>query len=37
MITIRHMINTLQKQLLANETLASEAFNKVQEVSIIFG
>ena len=36
MITMWHMINTRQKQALANETLASEALAKVPEVTLIF-
>ena len=31
-----HMTNTTQKQVLANETLASEALAKVPEVTLIF-
>ena len=36
MITMWHMTNTIQKQVLANETLASEALAKVPEVTLIF-
>ena len=36
MITMWHMINTTQKQALANKTLASEALAKVPEVTLIF-
>ena len=36
MITMWHMTNTTQKQVLANETLANEALAKVPEVTLIF-
>ena len=36
MITMWHMTNTTQKQVLDNETLASEALAKVPEVTLIF-
>ncbi len=36
MITMWHMTNTTQKQVLANQTLASEALAKVPEVTLIF-